>query len=64
MQDTFKEEIRGAMEKTRAVGDVLLTHPVPQAEYMYGCTPTSVAMLLGYYDLFGYRGRDFSNLIE
>ena len=45
-------------------GDVVLPHAMPQAEYMYGCAPTSVAMLLGYYDLYGCRGRDFSNLIE
>ena len=28
-------------------GDVVLPHAMPQAEYMYGCAPTSVAMLLG-----------------
>ena len=45
-------------------GDVLLANAMPQAEYMYGCCPTAVAMLLGYYDLYGYRGKDFSSLIE
>ena len=45
-------------------GDVLLANAMPQAEYMYGCCPTAVAMLLGYYDLYGYRGKDFSALIE
>ena len=46
-----------------ADGDVLLANAMPKAEYMYGCVPTAVAMLLGYYDLYGYRGNDFSNLI-
>ena len=44
--------------------DVLLPNVMPQAEYMYGCTPTALGMLLGYYDLYGYRDKDFSNLIE
>ena len=47
-----------------ANGDVLLALTVPEAEYMYGCTPTAVAMVLGYYDLYGYRGADLSNMIE
>ena len=37
---------------------------MPQAEYMYGCTPTALGMLLGYYDLYGYRGTDLSCMIE
>ena len=45
-------------------GDVLLANPMPQAEYMYGCTPTAMAMLLGYHDLYGYQGKDLSNIIE
>lgn len=49
---------------TDANGDVLLALAVPEAEYMYGCTPTAVAMVLGYYDLYGYRGADLSNMIE
>ena len=44
--------------------DVLLPNVMPQAEYMYGCTPTALGMLLGYYDLYGYNDKDFSNLIE
>ena len=45
-------------------GDVLLYNPLPEAEYMYGCTPTAAAMILGYYDLYGYRGTGLSNMIE
>jgi autotransporter passenger strand-loop-strand repeat protein len=45
-------------------GDVILAQTMPEAEYMYGCTPTAVAMVLGYYDLYGYRGADLSNMIE
>ncbi len=37
--------------------------PVPQLEYMYGCTATAIGMMLGYYDLYGYMGYDVSNLI-
>ena len=45
-------------------GDVLLYNTMPEAEYMYGCTPTAAAMILGYYDLYGYRGTNLSNMIE
>ena len=45
-------------------GDVLLANAMPEAEYMYGCTPTSIAMILGYYDLYGYRGTDLSGIVE
>ena len=45
-------------------GDVLLANALPEAEYMYGCTPTAAAMILGYYDLYGYRGMDLGDLIE
>ena len=49
---------------TNKKGDVTLTNTLPQARYMYGCGPTAVAMLLGYYDLYGYRGKNLSYLIE
>ena len=48
--------------------DILLTYTMPRAEYMYGCTATTVGMLLGYYDLYGYcvngTNYSFSNLIS
>lgn len=54
-----------------AAASAAITVPgiVPQAEYMYGCTPTAVGMILAYYDLYGYRGSDgklydFSALID
>jgi hypothetical protein len=43
---------------------VYVPYTVPQGEYMYGCTPTVVGMLLGYYDHFGYQGYNASNLID
>ncbi|MBP5585581.1 MAG: hypothetical protein J6Y92_04430, partial [Lentisphaeria bacterium] len=49
---------------TNENGDVLLEGVMPQARYMYGCVNTSISMILGYYDLYGYRGKDFSALIE
>ena len=50
--------------KTNSSGDVLLANTMPKAEYMYGCTPTSVGMILGYYDLYGYHGTSLSNIIQ
>ena len=45
-------------------GDVVLANVMPQAEYMYGCTPTALAMLFGYYDLYGSDDLSYANLIE
>ena len=61
--ETTNTKTRG-LTTVNANGDVLLANAMPKAEYMYGCLPTAVAMLLGYYDLYGYRGKDFSNLIN
>ena len=60
-QEEYPFSVSGDMEEL--AGDVLLTYTVPRAEYMYGCVATSVGMLLGYYDLYGYNGCDMSNLI-
>jgi len=49
---------------TKENGDILLENAMPKARYMYGCAATTTAMILGYYDLYGYRGMDFSALIE
>ena len=51
-------------EPGNAPGDVLLSGTMPQAEYMYGCVATSVGMLLGYYDLYGYRSGDITYCMD
>jgi hypothetical protein len=53
-----------AATKTKSNGDVVLANTMPKAEYMYGCMPTSIGMLLGYYDLYGYNGTKMTNLIS
>ena len=53
-----------AYTTTKSNGDVVLANSMPKAEYMYGCMPTSVGMLLGYYDINGYNGKSLSNLIN
>ncbi|MDR0933311.1 MAG: fibronectin type III domain-containing protein [Victivallales bacterium] len=45
-------------------GDAFVSSQMPEAEYMYGCAPTAIGMILGYYDLYGYAGKDYSALIE
>lgn len=51
-----------------ADGNTLLAYKFPQSEYVGGCAATSIGMLLGYYDLYGYSigsmKYDFSDLIE
>lgn len=48
----------------RAPNDVSLPGAFPRAEYMYGCVPTAIGMLLGYYDLYGYQNISLNNLID
>ena len=64
LQDEVQTITVTSPDGTLQTGDVLLANTMPEAEYMYGCTPTAVGMLFGYYDLYGYRGADFSALID
>ena len=45
-------------------GTVTTIDGVPELEYMHGCTATVIGMIFGYYDRNGYKGYDFSNLID
>ena len=36
---------------------------VPNYKWWYGCSPTSVGMIMGYYDINGYAGLRYSNLV-
>ena len=50
-------------------GDILVavhqgaTMNVPDYAWWYGCSPTSAGMLMGYYDINGYAGLHYSNLV-
>ena len=44
--------------------DHVLTETVPTANYGPGCVASSIGMLLGYYDKYGYCGFDVSDLIQ
>ncbi len=35
----------------------------PSYYWWYGCSPTSAGMMLGFYDINGYRGQSFANLV-
>jgi hypothetical protein len=35
----------------------------PDYQWWYGCSPTAAGMLLGYYDINGYRGEAYTNLV-
>jgi len=45
-----------------ADASVLLPN-APDYDWYYGCSPTSAGMMIGYYDINGYAGRDYSNLV-
>ncbi len=36
---------------------------VPDYKWWYGCSPTAVGMLIGYYDIHGYDGLRYDNLV-
>ena len=60
----FSNTITVSAELHSVSDSVTVSGEVPQAEYMHGCTPTAVGMLLGYYDYYGYMGYNVSNLID
>ena len=64
MDDLEYIELSAVTVSSLEEGDVVLPYTMPQAEYMYGCACTSVGMLLGYYDKYGYLGYDVSNIID
>jgi hypothetical protein len=35
----------------------------PDYDWYYGCTPTAAGMLMGYYDIYGYDGKSYENLV-
>ena len=35
----------------------------PNYDWWYGCSPTSAGMMMGYYDINGYAGLDYDNLV-
>jgi hypothetical protein len=40
-----------------------VTGAVPDYQWWYGCSPTAAGMLIGYYDIYGYAGETYNNLI-
>jgi len=51
-----------AVSAAACAGQVLLSD-VPDYEWWYGCSPTSAGMLMGYYDINGYNGETYENLV-
>jgi len=35
----------------------------PAYDWWYGCSPTSAGMMMGYYDIHGYGGKSYANLV-
>lgn len=35
----------------------------PAYDWWYGCSPTSAGMMMGYYDIHGYGGQSYANLV-
>jgi len=44
-------------------GDVNLAPLGPSYGWWYGCTATSAGMMMGYYDINGYGGLNYGNLV-
>ncbi len=36
----------------------------PDYDWWYGCSPTSAGMMMGYYDIHGYGGLSYTNLVQ
>jgi hypothetical protein len=44
-------------------GSVTLSNP-GDYDWWYGCSPTSAGMIIGHYDVCGYNGQSYSNLVQ
>lgn len=44
-------------------GGINILGNAPDYEWWYGCSPTAAGMMMGYYDLNGYQGLSYDNLI-
>ena len=42
---------------------VMLPGTTPLADWWHGCSPTAAGMLVGYYDINGYQGRYYGDLV-
>ncbi len=45
------------------VSGVCFAVPAPNYQWWYGCSPTSAGMMIGYYDINGYGGFQYPNLV-
>lgn len=51
----------GKILEARKLKDAL--SQAPDYDWWYGCSPTSAGMMMGYYDLGGYKGLSYPNLV-
>ncbi|MBU0683693.1 MAG: C39 family peptidase [Candidatus Omnitrophica bacterium] len=45
------------------MGSEQILDNAPDYQWWYGCTPTAAGMLMGYYDINGYGGLSYNNLV-
>jgi hypothetical protein len=60
--------ISGRLEQRAASRGAIVTETIkpsaaPDYEWWYGCSPTAAGMLIGYYDINGYVGKTYHNLV-
>jgi hypothetical protein len=63
-----KFTISGRLNKNASSRGALITEAIlpggaPDYEWWYGCSPTAAGMLIGYYDINGYAGETYHNLV-
>ena len=52
--------------KAAEIGNYVQGYTLPNAPdyaWWYGCSPTSAGMMMGYYDINGYKGSSYGNLV-
>jgi hypothetical protein len=63
-----KREINGKLPSARMAATTtlsanLVSGTIPDYEWWYGCSPTAAGMLMAYYDINGYGGMTYQNLL-
>lgn len=54
---------KATLQEEASVTEAKIPGGAPDYEWWYGCSPTAAGMLLGYYDINGYGGETYRNLV-
>ena len=55
--------VQSVARQATALPGAAVSGAIPDYQWWYGCSPTAAGMLMGYYDINGYGGETYRNLV-